>query len=140
MPDVDSILHAAHSEITWSFVRGSGPGGQNVNKVATNAQLHFDAAGSAALPEDARTRLRKLAGRRLTADGMLLIEARRYRTQEQNREDALGRLDALLRRALEPPKKRIATKASAASRERRLASKKRNSQIKRARRVRSFDE
>src|SRR5512143_3961792 len=120
MPSIEHTLRQAHEEVEFDFVRSSGPGGQNVNKVATAAQLRFDVARSAAVPEAARERLARLAGRRITAEGVLVIEARRYRTQEQNRADALARFDDLLTRALQQPKRRVPTKASAASREKRL--------------------
>ncbi len=139
MDNAEHIIQATHSEVSFDFVRASGPGGQNVNKVATSAQLRFDVTNSNALPSPAKSRLRQLAGRRLTQDGILIIEARSYRTQEQNREAALARFDELLRRALEKPKRRVPTKATAASRERRLESKKRKSDVKRTRRSRSYD-
>ena len=121
-------------------VRASGPGGQNVNKVATSSQLRFDVTGSQTIPQAAKQRLKQQAGRRLSAGGILIIEARRYRTQEQNREDAIARFDDLLRRALQQPKRRLPTKATAASRERRLTSKKRKSDLHRTRRSRAHDE
>ncbi len=139
MANVDYIIQACHSEVSFDFVRASGPGGQNVNKVATSAQLRFDVAGSSALPESAKGRLRQLAGRRMTNEGILIIEAKTYRTQEQNREAALSRFDGLLRRALEKPKRRVPTKVTAASRERRLELKKRKSELKRTRRSRTYD-
>src|SRR5512141_2612375 len=122
MQSSDQIVEGLRCEIAFEFVRSSGPGGQNVNKVATAAQLRFDVSGSATLPRAAQERLLKLAGRRARADGTLIIEARRYRTQEQNRQDAMGRFDALVRRSLEEPKRRRPTKATIASKERRLAS------------------
>jgi ribosome-associated protein len=122
------------SELRVEFVRASGPGGQNVNKLATAVQLRWDVAATAALPEAAKLRLRRLAGRRMTAEGALVIEARRYRTQEQNRQDALERLKTLVERALQPPKPRKATRPSAAARQKRLEAKKKRGEIKRLRR------
>jgi ribosome-associated protein len=110
-------------DLTWSFVRASGPGGQNVNKVATAAQLRFDLAGTTALDEAVKQRLRSLAGRRVTEDGALLIMARNQRTQEGNRREALERLADLVQRALEAPKTRKATRPTRAARQRRLEGK-----------------
>jgi ribosome-associated protein len=121
------------NEIGEHFVRASGPGGQNVNRVATAVQLRFDAARSPSLPEDVRRRLMRLAGKRLTRDGVLVIDARRYRTQDQNRKDALDRLAALIRKASEPPRPRKPTKPTRASRRRRLESKTRRGRLKRLR-------
>jgi len=120
-------------EVHFDFVRASGPGGQNVNKVATAAQLRFDAARSPSLPDDVRRRLMGLAGRRLTEQGVIVIEARRYRSQERNRQDALERLVALVRRAATPPKRRRKTRPSGASRRRRLEEKRRRAEVKRRR-------
>ncbi len=121
------------SEISERFIRASGPGGQNVNKVASAVQLRFDAAHSPSLPEDVRQRLRRLAGRRLTHEGVLVITAQRHRTQEANRRDALDRLIELIRRAAEPPVPRSPSKPTAASRRRRLEAKRRRSALKHSR-------
>ena len=121
------------SELDERFVRASGPGGQNVNKVATAVELRFDASRSAALNDEVRERLRVLAGSRMTADGVLVIDARRHRTQAQNREDARERLAELLRQALVKPKRRRKTKPSKRAVERRLESKRQRSDTKRAR-------
>ena len=122
------------SEIQENFIRASGPGGQNVNKVATAVQLRFNVAGSPSLPHDVRERLVRLAGRRITEGGILIIEARRFRTQEQNRQDAVDRLIRLIRKATEKPKPRRKTRPSMASKKRRLDTKHRRGETKRMRR------
>jgi ribosome-associated protein len=125
-------------ELHFDFIRSAGPGGQNVNKVATAVQLRFDVRASA-LPEETKERLLVLAGHRATAEGELLIEARRYRTQEQNREDATRRFVELVRKALLPPKPRKKTRPTATSKAKRLEQKKRKGDVKRMRRDRSFE-
>ncbi len=138
---VTNNIALGEDEIVEQFIRSSGPGGQNVNKVATAVQLRFDVARSPNLPDPVRERLKRLAGRRLTGDGVLIIDARRYRTREQNRRDALDRLVALVRKAAIAPTPRKATRPTAASRRRRLEGKQRRGVLKRGRRrVRDVDE
>ena len=130
---VNERISLADDEVTEQFVRSPGPGGQNVNKLATAVQLRFDARGSKSLPEDVCARLLALAGTRATKHGEIVIDAHRYRTRERNREDALERLVALVRRAAVVEKPRKPTQPSAVSKRRRLEDKRRRSQVKHAR-------
>lgn len=126
-------LSIDENEIQLDFIRASGPGGQNVNKVATAVQLRFDVAHSPSLAEEAKGRLIRLAGKRASADGVLVLEAKRYRTQEQNRADAILRFGELVRRALEKPKARHATRPSLSAKNERIQTKKRRGAIKKTR-------
>ncbi len=130
---ISPTLTIGDSELVERFVRSAGPGGQNVNKLATAVQLRFDVRNSPSLPDEVRTRLERIAGNLVTADGVLIIEARRFRTQERNRKDARDRLIALLRRALIPPKPRKPTRPTHASLEKRLKRKARTGLLKRSR-------
>ena len=121
------------NELEFSFMRADGPGGQNVNKVATAVQIRFDVWQSESLPEEVKARLVKLAGKRMTQDGILVIEARRFRTQERNRKDAIIRINLLVQKALQIPKGRKRTKPSLTSINKRLAVKKQRGEIKRRR-------
>ena len=130
MIQITPTINIDESEIQENFIRASGPGGQNVNKVATSVQLRFDVANSPSLPDEIRKRLISLAGNRITGDGILIIEARRFRTQMQNREDATERLVNLIRRAAQRPQIRRKTRPTLASKKRRLESKRRSSDTK----------
>jgi ribosome-associated protein len=130
MLQITEALGIDENEIVEDFVRSSGPGGQNVNKVATAVRLRFDAAHSPSLPDDVRERLIRLAGKRITREGVLVIQAQRFRTQEQNRRDALERFVELVRAAATRPRNRRKTKPTLASKERRLEAKRRRGRLK----------
>ena len=137
---ITATLSLDPSEIEIVFIRSSGPGGQNVNKVATAAQLHFDLRRSPSLPDGIKARAARAAGSRLTTEGVIVITADRFRTQALNRDDAIGRLIALLRGAVVPPKPRRATRPTLASKERRLEGKKQRGGVKSLRQTRpSFE-
>jgi ribosome-associated protein len=134
MIEVTPTIQIDEDEIQFEFVRSSGPGGQNVNKVSTSVQLRFNLLGSPSLGEGVKHRLIKLAGKRVTEEGVLIIEARQYRSQERNRQAALERLVRLIQQAAEPPKPRRKTQPTQASKLRRLESKRKRSEVKRLRR------
>lgn len=137
MIEITPSLQLDERELQIDFIRASGPGGQNVNKVATAAQLRFD-VNSSSLPEQSKTRLIQIAGNRITSEGVLLIEAKRFRTQEQNREDAIQRFIELVRKSLVKPKTRKKTKPTQASKEERLQEKKKRGEIKKLRQQRDW--
>jgi ribosome-associated protein len=131
---INEKISIDESEIHEEFIRSSGPGGQNVNKVATAVQLRFDVSGSVSLPDDVRERLVRIAGKKVTKDGELILKAARFRTQEMNRKDALERLIDLIKKATEVPRPRRKTKPTKASKERRMETKHKRSEVKATRR------
>lgn len=133
MPRITRNIVIPDDEISLEFVRASGPGGQNVNKVSTAVQLRFDAAGTESLAREVKERLLKIAGNRVTDEGVVIIEAKRFRSQEKNRKDAIDRLTEMVRKAAVKPTPRRKTRPTAASREKRLSQKKRRSEVKRLR-------
>ena len=135
MIEITPNIQINENELQYEFIRASGPGGQNVNKVASSVQLRFDVENSPSLHPAVKDRLRKLAGYRMTDEGILIIEAKRYRTQDQNRFDATQRLITLIQKALEKPKDRIKTKPGRAAKAARLSEKKIRSSIKKNRKV-----
>jgi len=139
MIEIAPQIHLEDEELHFDFIRSAGPGGQNVNKVATACQLRFDVCQSHSLPDPVKERLIKLAGSRMTDDGVLVLEARRYRTQEQNRADALLRLTTLIQKATVEPKTRRATRPSLSAKAERVDSKKKRGETKQARRIHPSD-
>lgn len=135
MIKITTNIYIHDSEIKFTFIRSPGPGGQNVNKVATTAQLRFNVKQSRSISDQIRARLLLLAGKKITSQGELILKASRYRTQERNKQDALNRLIELIQRASIPPKKRKKTKPTLASKQLRLAKKKLHAKTKKLRRV-----
>ena len=139
MLEITPTIQLDERELQFEYVRASGPGGQNGNKVATAVQLRFDVINAPSLASDIKGRLIRLAGKRVNADGVLVIEARRFRTQEANREDAIRRFVELVQRSSVAPKKRLKTNPTRSSREKRLKEKKNRGEVKKIRQDRSYE-
>jgi ribosome-associated protein len=139
MLEIHPKLYIDENELIFDYIRAAGPGGQNVNKVSTSVQMRFNVRDTSAISLQVKARLMKLAGSRMTDEGVLVIEAKRFRTQEQNRADALGRLTALIQKALIEPKTRRATRPSLSSKAERVSSKKKHGITKQTRRIHPTD-
>jgi len=139
MHELSPNIHIDESELQFDYIRSAGPGGQNVNKVATAVQMRFDVNNTLTLPTQVKARLIKLADSRMTDEGVLVIEAKRYRTQEQNRIDALMRLTTLIEKAMVEPKTRRATRPSLSAKAERVSDKKKRGEVKQTRRIHSSD-
>lgn len=135
---INNKIKLNDSELKFDFIRSSGPGGQNVNKVATAVQLRMNIADSPSLPDEVKERIRAAAGRKINKEGILVIEAKRYRTQEKNRQDAIARLTDIISKASQKIKRRVKTKPSAASNLKRITTKKKISEKKKNRRITDF--
>ena len=133
MIEITNSISLKENELEFSFVRASGPGGQNVNKVSTVAQLRFNLQKNKSIPSEAKERLQKLAGKKLNSDGTIIIDARRFRSQERNKQDAINRLVELIKKSIEKPKPRIKTKPTKAAKLKRLDSKRKKGDLKKNR-------
>jgi ribosome-associated protein len=139
MIEITPLLFLNENEVQMDFVRSSGPGGQNVNKVASAVQIRFDIRNSPSLPDEVKDRLIKLGGKKVSSEGIIVIDARRYRSQDRNRQDAIARLVSLIRKAMEKPKQRKATRPSQAAKKSRLDEKRKRSEAKKVRRFTPAD-
>ena len=142
MIEITNTISLSENELEFSFVRASGPGGQNVNKVATAVQLRFNLPSNKSLPSEVKERLQKLAGKKLNSDGTIIIDARRFRSQERNKQDVINRLVTLIKKSIEKPKPRKKTKPTKAAKLKRLESKRKKGDLKKSRTVmkrESFD-
>jgi len=139
MIEITNSISLNENELEFSFVRASGPGGQNVNKVSTVAQLRFDLQSNRSIPDEIKKRLQKLAGKKLNSDGTIIIDARRFRSQERNKQDAIDRLIALIKKSVERPKPRKKTKPTKAAKLKRLDNKRKKGDLKKNRTVMKRD-